>query len=172
MNQSRSTHTSSSTAFQPNTGNATHANDVNSFSTTGNDYGSIHTSAQNQQNSSQYFSGGSDAFYINQSPSPGLEDDKLDLYSSAVGVAKKDMLGDSIFPTWKDESVDGELEDPSEMQKKDPLAAQIWRLYSKTKKGLPHAERMENLTWRMMAMNLAKRKHEEAARYVQYSSVT
>ena len=52
------------------------------------------------------------------------------------------------------------------MQKKDPLAAQIWRMYSKTKKQLPHAERMENLSWRMMAMTLRKKKQEEAARYV------
>ena len=47
---------------------------------------------------------------------------------------------------------------------KDPLATQIWKLYSKTKKQLPNQERMENLTWRMMAMNLRKRRQEEAAR--------
>jgi GATA-binding protein len=76
------------------------------------------------------------------------------------------LLRDSIFPTWKDDAAGEELDSPDEMQKKDPLATQIWRLYSKTKKQLPNQERMENLTWRMMAMSLRKRKQEEAARYV------
>lgn len=49
------------------------------------------------------------------------------------------------------------------MQKRDPLGTQIWRLYSKTKSQLPNQERLENLTWRMMAMNL--RKEREQARY-------
>ncbi|CAE6438662.1 unnamed protein product [Rhizoctonia solani] len=39
-----------------------------------------------------------------------------------------------------------------------PLAAQVWKMYAKTKAGLPHQQRMENLTWRMMAMAL-KKKH-------------
>lgn len=43
------------------------------------------------------------------------------------------------------------------MQRKDPLATQIWKLYSKTKTQLPNAERMENLTWRMMSMNLRRK---------------
>ena len=51
------------------------------------------------------------------------------------------------------------------MQKKDPLATQVWKYYSKTKTQLPSHERMENLTWRMMAMNL-KRQEREQARYV------
>jgi hypothetical protein len=50
---------------------------------------------------------------------------------------------------------------PTEMQKNDPLFTQIWRLYSKTKERLPNHERMENLTWRMMAMSLRKRRQEE-----------
>lgn len=33
---------------------------------------------------------------------------------------------------------------------------QIWRLYSKAKEQLPNAARVENLTWRMMAMTLRK----------------
>ncbi|CAE6448409.1 unnamed protein product [Rhizoctonia solani] len=38
-----------------------------------------------------------------------------------------------------------------------PLAAQVWKMYAKTKAGLPHQQRMENLTWRMMAMALKKK---------------
>jgi len=55
------------------------------------------------------------------------------------------------------------------MQKKDPLGIQIWRLYSKTKNQLPNQERMDNLSWRMMSMNLRKeqeRAREERARYI------
>ncbi len=90
--------------------------------------------------------------------------DKLD-FSSGIS-ARKELLRESFFPTWKDDAAGEELDSPDEMQKKDPLATQIWRLYSKTKKQLPNQERMENLTWRMMAMSLRKRKQEEAARYV------
>ena len=90
--------------------------------------------------------------------------DKLDL--SAAISARKELLRESFFPTWKDDTAGEELDSPDDMQKKDPLATQIWRLYSKTKKQLPNQERMENLTWRMMAMSLRKRKQqEEAARY-------
>lgn len=87
------------------------------------------------------------------------------LHHSTVDHARTELLGESFFSTWKDDAPE-ELESPDEMQKKDPLATQIWKLYSKTKRQLPNQERMENLTWRMMAMNLRKRKEEEAARYV------
>jgi GATA-binding protein, other eukaryote len=81
-------------------------------------------------------------------------------------VVGKDLLRRSFFKEWENDAAGAELDSPDEMQKKDPLATQIWRLYSKTKKQLPNQERMENLTWRMMAMNLRKRKQEDAARYV------
>jgi GATA-binding protein len=51
--------------------------------------------------------------------------------------------------------------DPEALKKEDPLATQIWRMYARTKATLPHAQRMENLTWRMMAMALRKKKEEE-----------
>lgn len=91
--------------------------------------------------------------------------DKLDP-SAANSSARNSLLRESFFPTWKDDAAGEELDSPDEMQKKDPLATQIWKLYSKTKKQLPNQERMENLTWRMMAMSLRKRRQEEAARYV------
>lgn len=83
---------------------------------------------------------------------------------TVTGTARKEMLRETIFPTWKDgASGVAELDSPDEMQRRDPLATQIWRLYSKTKKQLPNQERMENLTWRMMAMSLRKRRQEEEA---------
>lgn len=104
------------------------------------------------------------ATYYNFADSGASELDKLDF--SAASSARKELLRESFFPTWKDDAADNSLDSPDEMQKKDPLATQIWRLYSKTKKQLPNSERMENLTWRMMAMNLRKaREQEAAARY-------
>lgn len=84
-------------------------------------------------------------------------DSKLDL-SPSDPAARKGLLRDSFFDNWRDDAaaVNG-LESPEEMQRKDPLATQIWKLYSKTKNHLPNAERMENLTWRMMSMNLRRK---------------
>lgn len=80
-------------------------------------------------------------------------------------IARSELLRESVFPDWKDDASGYDISSPDEMQKKDPLATQIWKLYSKTKTQLPNQERMENLTWRMMAMSL-KRKEREQARWV------
>jgi GATA-binding protein len=80
--------------------------------------------------------------------------------SMADGNSRQDLLQHSVFPHYHDDSLD----DPREMQRKDPLATQIWKLYSKTKTQLPNQERMENLTWRMMAVSLKK---EREQRYVE-----
>jgi len=85
--------------------------------------------------------------------------------STEHSVARRELLREAFFPNWKDAASSSELDHPDEMQKKDPLATQIWKLYSKMKTQLPNQERMENLTWRMMAMNL-KRKEREQARSV------
>ncbi|KAA1471674.1 hypothetical protein DENSPDRAFT_837713 [Dentipellis sp. KUC8613] len=52
--------------------------------------------------------------------------------------------------------------DPEQLAKEDPLATQVWKMYARTKANLPHAQRMENLTWRMMALALKKKKDEES----------
>ena len=99
-------------------------------------------------------------------PSPYAQSqDKLDI-SPDDKQTRKRFLREAYFPDWKDDAASADLGSPDEMQKKDPLGTQIWKLYSKTKAQLPNQERMENLTWRMMAMNL-KRKEREQARYVQ-----
>ncbi|EYE93182.1 uncharacterized protein EURHEDRAFT_404631 [Aspergillus ruber CBS 135680] len=71
------------------------------------------------------------------------------------------LLKDSLFPEWGSGTTRPDPEGPDEMQKKDPLATQIWRLYSRTKAQLPNQERMENLTWRMMTMNLKRKEREQ-----------
>jgi GATA-binding protein len=73
------------------------------------------------------------------------------------------FLQDPIFPEWKTGAQRGS-DNPDELQKQDPLAAQIWRLYARTKSQLPNQERMENLTWRMMAMSLKRKEQQQQQR--------
>ena len=42
----------------------------------------------------------------------------------------------------------------------DSLPAQMWKMFAKTKAALPNRARMENLSWRMMAMSLKKKETE------------
>lgn len=91
----------------------------------------------------------------------GTSEAKLEL-SPRDSVARRELLREAFFSDWRDDASSADLEDPDEMQKKDPLATQIWKLYSKTKTQLPNQERMENLTWRMMAMSLKRKKREQA----------
>lgn len=51
--------------------------------------------------------------------------------------------------------------DPEKLAKQDPLATQVWKMFARTKANLPHAHRMENITWRMMALALKKKKEQE-----------
>lgn len=53
--------------------------------------------------------------------------------------------------------------DPEKLAKQDPLATQVWKMYARTKANLPHAQRMENITWRMMALALKKKKEQDDA---------
>ncbi|TIA89885.1 hypothetical protein E3P99_01856 [Wallemia hederae] len=50
-----------------------------------------------------------------------------------------------------------------EDSKNDPIASQVWKMYAKQKTALPNGQRMENLTWRMMAMSLRRKRESEAA---------
>ncbi|CEP14876.1 hypothetical protein [Parasitella parasitica] len=81
------------------------------------------------------------------------------------------LLSDSLFPptcphkneddgiaTTTDIDQQQKVEDET---KKDPLASRVWRMYTKAKDTLPDGSRMENLTWRMMAMTLTKKRLAE-----------
>lgn len=85
----------------------------------------------------------------------------LDL-STPDSLARNELLlRNSAFADWDDnDTTAAALDDPDELQKQDPLGTQIWKLYSRTKSRLPNQERMENLTWRMMAMNLRRREQQ------------
>jgi GATA-binding protein len=98
--------------------------------------------------------------------SPSLKDDGNLDRSTANAAARSELLRQSVFPVWKDGVAGADhLDNPEKMHQEDPLLTQIWRLYRKTKAELPNQERMENLSWRLMAMNL-KRKEREQAQYV------
>ena len=77
-------------------------------------------------------------------------------YSTAEDSARRGMLENTIFPAFGNDAGSPSVGSPEEMQKNDPLGTQIWKLYSRAKTQLPNAERMENLTWRMMAMNMRR----------------
>lgn len=77
-------------------------------------------------------------------------------FSPAEDAARRGMLEDTIFPAFGNDAGSPSVESPEQMQKNDPLGTQIWKLYSRAKTQLPNAERMENLTWRMMAMNMRR----------------
>jgi GATA-binding protein, other eukaryote len=81
----------------------------------------------------------------------------MDLSPSSE-AARRGVLDDTMFPAFGNDAsaASPEMESPEQMQKNDPLGTQIWKLYSRAKTQLPNAERMENLTWRMMAMNMRK----------------
>lgn len=87
-----------------------------------------------------------------QDPSGERTSVNLDL-STAQSFARKELLSGSFERLGVQRVPE---ESPEDMQRKDPLATQVWKLYSKQKNVLPNAERMENLTWRMMAMTLRK----------------
>ncbi|CEP13378.1 hypothetical protein [Parasitella parasitica] len=74
--------------------------------------------------------------------------------------AASTLLSDSLFPPRKPSMMedDQEPEISDNKSKTDPLATQVWRLYTKAKDTLPNGSRLENLTWRMMAMTLNKKK--------------
>lgn len=86
----------------------------------------------------------------------------LDLPADESG-AHHELLRASVFPPFQ-QCVASEAQRLDEMQKEDPLAAQVWRFYAQTKLRLPAKERMENLTWRMMHFKLPKAGVAESAK--------
>lgn len=62
------------------------------------------------------------------------------------------LLAETLFPETTDDK-----KDQNASKNKDPLASQVWRMYTKAKDNLPNGSRLENITWRMMAMTLKNR---------------
>ena len=99
-------------------------------------------------------------------PHPNRSGNKLDPFPERQQTQQKVFQDASLFPNWRDDAGGATLGQPDEMAKQDPLGIQMWKLYSRTKAQLPNQERMDNLSWRMMAMNLRRKKEMEEARYV------
>jgi GATA-binding protein len=75
-------------------------------------------------------------------------------------LATDELLGSALFPSFRDaDNADKSLE---QMQHDDPLATQVWKFFSKTKQQLPNQHRLENLTWRMMALHMRQKEQESA----------
>ncbi|KAG0231532.1 hypothetical protein BGW42_000177 [Actinomortierella wolfii] len=97
-----------------------------------------------------------------QSPGPGAAD-----HSHHHQSRSHNQSGNNNDPTSPGERSDDESSEEDEatrQAKEDPLAAQVWRLYTKAKDSLPNGKRLENLTWRMMAMTLSKKNKEKEDR--------
>lgn len=83
-----------------------------------------------------------------------LSDDLLD---QKLATRKQSLLPTSPqSPPQADDDIDPD-------SKKDPIASQVWKMYARQKASLPNGQRMENLTWRMMAMSLRRKRESEAA---------
>lgn len=102
--------------------------------------------------------------HLHQTDSAERTPNKLDL-TPHEAAARQGMLADSFFPALKNDAHGADMDTPEQMQKNDPLATQIWKLYSKARTQLPNAERMENLTWRMMAMSMRRAERDRNKGY-------
>lgn len=81
--------------------------------------------------------------------------DATSSFPSSVHSGSPDLHSTALSPT------DASQCDLEQLAKDDPLATKVWKMYARTKANLPHAQRMENLTWRMMALALKKKKDDE-----------
>jgi GATA-binding protein len=91
-----------------------------------------------------------------------------DSQAFAGQAATSRMLGPALFPLLQ--SADGgSNESLDNLQQDDPLATQVWKFFARTKQELPHQDRMENLTWRMMAVGM--RKHKQQMQQKRYARI-
>jgi GATA-binding protein, other eukaryote len=94
-----------------------------------------------------------------------LKEVRFDL-SRTIDSARGTLSKTDAFAGFHD-GIAGMSDSPTDLGKDDPLAAQVWRFFSKTKQRLPNQERMENLTWRMMHTSLRNQRlaNDESSRY-------
>lgn len=93
-----------------------------------------------------------------------LKEVRFDL-SKTLDNARGTLSKTDAFAGFQD-GIAGMSTSPADLGKEDPLAAQVWRFFSKTKQSLPNQERMENLTWRMMHASLRKQQlANDSSRY-------
>jgi GATA-binding protein len=91
-----------------------------------------------------------------------LREIRADL-DKTYAAANNELLGNALFPSLlnADDTGPGSKQNLAQIQRDDPLATQIWKLFKQTKQQLPNQERMENMTWRMMALRMRNQRKEE-----------
>lgn len=97
------------------------------------------------------------------SPSDGIPRGKLDLsLDQSQSQTRRELLREAFFPDLQHDATGADWDHPDEMQKNDPLGTHMWKIISKVKTQITNHERMENMTWRLMAMSLKKKGEEQA----------
>lgn len=93
---------------------------------------------------------------------PTLETTSTGL-SQTSAITNINLLGSSLFTFLNNAAADS-TKSIDQLQDDNPLAAQVWKFFTKTKQQLPNQQRLKNLTWRMMALSMRKQEKEDAAR--------
>jgi GATA-binding protein len=83
--------------------------------------------------------------------------------AGTYSLARQGLGGTALFPFLQNGLADSDRS-IDKMQHDDPLATQVWKFFARTKQQLPSQHRMENLTWRMMALSMRKHKEEQQQR--------
>ncbi|KAH7115621.1 nitrogen regulatory protein area [Dactylonectria macrodidyma] len=84
----------------------------------------------------------------------------LNADNSKAYSAANTLLRSPLFPSLQDDIAHAD-QSIDKMQQDNPLATQVWKFFTKTKLRLPSQHRMENMTWRMMALNMRKQKQQK-----------
>nr|AGT18049.1 AreA-AC [Hapsidospora chrysogena] len=87
--------------------------------------------------------------------------------SATIAATTSKLLGPALFDMMRNANSDnGQNQSIEQMQQDDPLATQVWKLFARTKQQLPNQDRMENLTWRIMAVSMRKHRQQMQMRSV------
>lgn len=79
-------------------------------------------------------------------------------YASASSV----LLGPAEFPLFNGSDGNDGISDGTlgVTKQGEPLASQLWKLYAQCKQHMPNQRRMENMTWRLMSLQMRQQKQE------------
>ncbi|KAM0244874.1 hypothetical protein ACHAP5_005895 [Fusarium lateritium] len=91
--------------------------------------------------------------------SASFKEHKTDM-AGTYSLARQGLGGTALFPFLQNGLADSDRS-VDRMQQDDPLATQVWKFFARTKQQLPSQHRMENLTWRMMALSMRRYKEEQ-----------
>ncbi|KAJ4005084.1 Sodium- and chloride-dependent GABA transporter 1 [Fusarium irregulare] len=94
--------------------------------------------------------------------SASFKEHKTDM-AGTYSLARQGLGGTALFPFLQNGLADSDRS-VDKMQHDDPLATQVWKFFARTKQQLPSQQRMENLTWRMMALSMRKHQEEQEQR--------